>query len=49
VLTNNSISLELTAILVIGILLIIFERLIYKWNPKEWREKFDDKKVNRKP
>lgn len=49
VLTNNSISLELMVMLVSGIILVIIERFIYKYNPKEWREMFVDKKMHRKP
>ena len=47
--TNNSVSLELTLMLVSGFILVIIDRLIYKNNPKEWREKFEGKKLNRKP
>ena len=47
---NNSVSLELTSVIVFGLGLIIGERFIYKYNPKEWREKFDEsKKKERKP
>lgn len=49
IIDNNSVSMALTLMLFAGIILLIIERFIYKYNPKEWREKLDGKKINRKP
>lgn len=46
---NSPISSNLTFTIIAGLIFIIIDRIIYKLNPREWREQFDGKKINKKP
>jgi hypothetical protein len=46
---NSPISSNFTTTILFGLMLIIMDRIIYKLNPREWREQFDGKRIDKKP
>ena len=46
---SSSVSKDIPIVLVVGILIMIGERMIYKNNPKEWKKNYQYRNLNRKP